>query len=252
VFKFCGNENRIHFLLKDLPEDQVWRQPGVSAATWPQIVSSFDIGLAPLDMRPVPSGTGNEHGEFSYDERRSWLKCVEYACGGVPFVASKSATYDAFKRYGLLVDNTPEAWYKGLKTRVDSLLHFRQEAYGRRRNNLKRYTIESQAQRLIDFYIDIGERSQAMEGALFPDIKVLPAKPSSEWEALTEPLYTGDPLEVGYKDHGTLSRETASSWYKNLNLHDQGYDVGDMMEYSVRASINARAKGPRNDGQEPA
>ncbi|MHA2062945.1 MAG: hypothetical protein ACXABY_01045 [Candidatus Thorarchaeota archaeon] len=243
VFKFCGNENRINFLLKDLPEGQVWRQPGVSSADWPQVVSTFDIGIAPLDMRPVPSGTGNEHGEYSYDERRSWLKCVEYACGGIPYVASKSATYQDFARYGLLVDNTPEAWYKGLKSRADSIAHFREEAYKRRNNNLKRFTIENNAQKLIDFYMDIGERSQAMEGKLFPNILALPSNPEAKWEPIAETPYDGDPMEVGYHGHGPRAKDLAKSWYAKLGLLEQGYNLGDMMEYSIRAMINTNAKG---------
>ena len=247
VFKFCGNENRLEFLLDVLPQDQVWRQPGVSSSDWPQIVSTFDIGIAPLDMRIVPAGTGNEHGEYSYDERRSWLKCVEYACGGVPFVASKSATYDEFARYGKLVDNTPDAWYAGLKSRVDGISHFREEAYDRRRNNLKRFTIENQAKNLVDFYLDIGERTQAKQEMLFPNIMIIPANEDAEWKAPELPKYQGDPMLVGYAGHGARTKDIARTWFSDLDLVDADYALGDMMVYPLLATLNTRAGGSSDD-----
>ncbi|MHA2135269.1 MAG: hypothetical protein ACW99J_15520 [Candidatus Thorarchaeota archaeon] len=247
VFKFCGNEDRIQFLLNDLPQEQVWRQPGVSSGDWPQVVSTFDIGIAPLDMRPVPSGTGNEHGIYSYDERRSWLKCVEYACGGIPFVASNSATYNEFKRYGKMVENTPEAWYEALKSRVDGITHFREEAYKRKKNNLKRFTIENNAQKLIDFYLDIGERTQAKQNLLFPNILAIPENEDAEWEPLETARYSGDPLAVGYASHGPQTKEIARTWWKDLGLFDESYELGDIVTYPILSMLNIQVGGQPDD-----
>ncbi len=247
IFKFCGNEDRLQFLLDKLPKDQVWRQPGVSSGDWPHIVSTFDIGIAPLDMRPVPSGTGNEHGEYSYDERRSWLKCVEYACGGVPFIASKSVTYNEFKRYGKLVDNTPEAWYEALKSRVDSLPLFWEESHKQKKNNLKRFTIENNAKKLIDFYIDIGERTQAKDKMIFPNTLVINANPDAEWVSPEAPLYMGDPMDAKYGDHGSVTEELARTWWEGLDLFDEDYSLGDMMVYPILSTLNLQIGALEND-----
>ncbi|MEK9208271.1 MAG: hypothetical protein AAB922_07315, partial [Patescibacteria group bacterium] len=52
--KFCGYENRIDYLLGRWG-DKVIRQLGVKPEHWPFVVSTFDIGVAPLAMRHVPS-----------------------------------------------------------------------------------------------------------------------------------------------------------------------------------------------------
>ena len=170
VFKFCGNEGRLDTWLMELPEKQMVKQQSVSPSDWPRIVATFDIGVAPLDMRPVESKLGNEHGEYSYDERRSWLKAVEYACAGVPFVATKSATYEDVGHLGKLVETGEQYWYEALKTRVDSIAHFKKEAQDRRDWALKKYTIENNTGRLIDFYRKVILDAQIRRGARLPDV----------------------------------------------------------------------------------
>src|SRR3990167_3199383 len=97
--KFCGYESRLDYLL-DRWGDKVIKQLGVKPEHWPFVVSTFDIGIAPLDMRVVPSNTGKpgevmwEGGQYSYDERRSWLKGIEYMAACVPWLATRSETYE--------------------------------------------------------------------------------------------------------------------------------------------------------------
>ena len=239
-FKFCGNDDRMAFLLDTLPQDQLYRQAGVTAQDWPHVVGTFDIGIAPMDMRPVVSGTGAEHGEYSYDERRSWLKLVEYACGGVPFVATKCASYTELERHGRMVENTPEAWYEALKSRVNGIEHFYEEAISARKNNLKRLTIENNAQKLVDFYFQIGEEVQAKDGRTFPDIKAMPENKDAEWRGLNPSLYEGDPLEIGHAEYAEEVIRLAKTWYKDLGLFYEDWDIGDLIEYQMLTSFNSQ------------
>ena len=246
-FKFCGSDDRMAFLLDKLPQDQLYRQPGVTAEDWPNVVATFDIGIAPMDMRPVVAGTGNEHGEYSYDERRSWLKLVEYACGGVPFVATKCASYVDLERHGKMVENTPETWYTALKSRVDGILHFYTEAMAARQNNLKRLTIENNAQKLIDFYFQIGEETQARAGLILPNTLQLEINPDAEWKGPNPILYEGDPLKIGQADHAHLVNALGKSWYKDLGLYYESWNLGHIMEYSMLTHFNAQlGKDPIN------
>jgi len=172
-FKFCGHETRLDFLMSELPEGAVIRQPGVAPTQWPMVLQGFDIGIAPMDMRLVDSVVKEEPGgpKYSYDERRSWLKLVEYLCAGVPFVATRCASYAELGRHGKLVDNMPDDWYAGLKSRVDSIALFKEEAWKARRWALKRLTIENNADRLIALYDRIGKDTQVRKGAArLPDV----------------------------------------------------------------------------------
>ena len=170
VFKFCGSEGRLDHWLSELPEKQMIKQGSVAPQDWPKVISTFDIGIAPLDMRVVEAKTGNEHGEYSYDERRSWLKAVEYLCAGVPFVATNSATYETMEPYGKLVENGEENWYQALKARVDSLQHFKTEAQKNRKWGMKKFTIENNTGRLIDFYRKVMIDAELRRGVRFPDV----------------------------------------------------------------------------------
>lgn len=171
-FKFCGAESRLNEYLGKLPEKKVIRQGAVTTAHWPLVLSTFDIGIAPLDHRVVACNTGNEHGEYSYDDRRSFLKAVEYLCAGIPYIASKSVPYTdkEVARFGKIVENTENAWYEALMSRVDSLAHFKKEAQDRKGNALKKFTIEHNTGRLIDFYRRIIVDAQSRQGFRLPDV----------------------------------------------------------------------------------
>lgn len=98
--KICGNDPRIYDQLP-VPEGQKARQRGVQPQDWPGIVNTFDIGIAPL------SG--------DYDQRRSWIKALEYLLVGIPWCATSGAPYAEFGDFGMLVDEGPENWYDALK-----------------------------------------------------------------------------------------------------------------------------------------
>lgn len=72
--------------------------PAVEFAAWPEMERGFDIGIAPLDG--------------SYDRRRSYIKGVEYALQGIPWVGTKSAPYERFaeSKGCILVSNSAQRW----------------------------------------------------------------------------------------------------------------------------------------------
>jgi len=72
---------------------------------WPNHVALMDIGLAPI--------------EGEYDRRRSAIKCLEYACAGVPWVASHLAPYlEAVG--GILVRNKPLMWENAIEDIIET------------------------------------------------------------------------------------------------------------------------------------
>jgi glycosyltransferase involved in cell wall biosynthesis len=111
----CGNDRRVYDSLQ-VPSRQKIFQPWVNYTEWPGVLAKFDIGLAPL------SG--------DYDERRSWIKVLEYMVMKIPWVASEGSAYQELKQLGWLVKNTPEAWERILIDMVDHIGDYKKEAAG--------------------------------------------------------------------------------------------------------------------------
>jgi hypothetical protein len=80
----CGNDGRVHEHLP-VPNRNKAHQPGVPPEFWPVVLRTFDLGLAPL--------TG------IYDQRRSWIKGIEYALAGCPWVGTDGETYKEFRTW---------------------------------------------------------------------------------------------------------------------------------------------------------
>jgi glycosyltransferase involved in cell wall biosynthesis len=108
-----GNDQRIIDQLP-LPPAQKALRPWVPYEAWPQQLAGFDIGLAPL------------HG--AYDERRSWIKILEYLVLRIPWIASDGPAYADLRSYGWLVKNTPSAWERVLLDMIDHLDDYKAEA----------------------------------------------------------------------------------------------------------------------------
>lgn len=108
-----GSDRRIFDQLP-LPPEQKILHPWVPYAEWPRQLAKFDIGLAPL------------HGP--YDERRSWIKVLEYLVMRIPWIASDGPAYADLRPYGWLVKNTPGAWERVLLDMIDHLDDYRAEA----------------------------------------------------------------------------------------------------------------------------
>ena len=111
----CGSDRRIPEQL-GLPAGQIVQKPWIPYSKWANHLSLFDIGLAPL------------HGE--YDERRSWIKVLEYMVMKIPWVASEGPAYQELRSYGWLVKNVASAWEWVLLDMIDHLDEYRKEAAG--------------------------------------------------------------------------------------------------------------------------
>jgi len=95
LFMVCGNDDRIfHYL--PVPNRQKLLQHGVPPDQWPQIVKTFDIGVAPL-FGP-------------YDQRRSWIKGLEYLHAGVPWIGTVGEPYNELSSLGTLIENSARNW----------------------------------------------------------------------------------------------------------------------------------------------
>jgi predicted protein tyrosine phosphatase len=68
---------------------------------WPPMLADYDLGLIPL--------TG------PYDDRRSWIKALEYTLMGIPWVGSKMIPTEEFADYGTRIKNIPTAWVKAIE-----------------------------------------------------------------------------------------------------------------------------------------
>ncbi len=99
----CGNDPRI-FERLPVSSSQKAMQPGVSPDQWPKVVKMFDIGVAPL-FGP-------------YDQRRSWIKGIEYMLAGVPWIGTGGEVYGMFGDLGTLIDNSVKNWEDALETKI--------------------------------------------------------------------------------------------------------------------------------------
>jgi glycosyltransferase involved in cell wall biosynthesis len=109
----AGGDKRIFDLLP-FPENRKTLLPWVSNSQWSQVLSKFDIGLAPL------------HGPF--DDRRSWFKVLEYMVMKIPWVGSAGSAHFEIGDYGLLINNHPDVWERVLLDIIDNLHEYKLEA----------------------------------------------------------------------------------------------------------------------------
>lgn len=167
--KFCGGERRLDDLLGRWG-DRVIRQPGVTAQDWPVVVSTFDIGVAPLDVRPLVPPWREGAPTAAYDERRSWLKGLEYLCAGVPWVGQRSATYADLSGRGTLVDATPDAWYEALALKIRRLADAKKLAADNRRWAMKRLTFEANVNVYGEMLTAMLAEREVSRGAQLPGV----------------------------------------------------------------------------------
>lgn len=119
--------------LAETPLASGWRTLG----DYPDAVAQFDVGIVPLDLT-------------QFNEAKSWLKGLEFAAVGVPFVASSTQQYRALKAEGAgLLAETPRHW-EGLVKRLVRDEGYREQiaAYGRAA--AERWTIEGNVERWTD------------------------------------------------------------------------------------------------------
>ncbi len=144
-----GNDGRLLEALK-VSHDQKTLKPWVPYTDWPAQLRALDIGLAPL------SG--------SYDERRSWIKGLEYLAVGVPWIASDGLVYAGLRPYGTLVENSAYAWERAILAHIETLDERRLLARANRAQ-AARFTADVMAPEILKTYADIHDRVQANQPA---------------------------------------------------------------------------------------
>ena len=169
--KFCGHEQRLDYLFARWGADRIIRQGGVQPEHWPYVLATFDVGIAPLDTRPLDPPWREGAPVASYDERRSWLKGVEYLSAGVPWVGSDSLTYADLRRWGSLVENTPDAWFAALDRKLTHLVAEKTLAWERRRWAMRKVTFEPNANAYGDTFGRILAEKQTKHGARLPGVR---------------------------------------------------------------------------------
>lgn len=136
VWMICGGDDSIAQLL-DLPKRQIYRQQGVPPQEWPKVVRTFDIGVAPL------------YGP--YDQNRSWIKAIEYALAGVPFVATSGHPYSDCEDIGLRVPMGAQEWEEALEQLIGNLKSEQEQAEAYIPLAQKRFTVDHN----LDFYANV-------------------------------------------------------------------------------------------------
>ncbi len=141
-----GNDRRIYDKLK-IPKKQKALTPWVPYEEWPEVLASYDIGLAPME------------GEF--DARRSWVKVLEYMAVKIPWVASKCPAYESLEEYGGLVVNTPEAWESILLEMVDKIEVYHKKAAGTPYQFARSQSADQNVQKIIGMFSEITGRKSS-------------------------------------------------------------------------------------------
>lgn len=141
IWLIVGNDPRIVDAL-EVPASQKMGLRGVPPEDWPKVVAAFDIGVAPL-FGP-------------YDQRRSWIKGIEYALGGVPWVATDGVPYRLLgEGEGYLIQNSPSQWVGALEEILSRLSEEQERAASRIAQARRRFLVESNIDRVKEAYEQI-------------------------------------------------------------------------------------------------
>lgn len=105
----------------------------VSIGEYPHLMAQFDIGIVPLAMNP-------------FNQAKSWLKGLEFASLGVPFVASPTKEYQSLASMGAgSLAARPRQWYPQLRTLIHA--DVRAEAAAQGEHAVRSLTYENHAER---------------------------------------------------------------------------------------------------------
>ena len=120
--KICKNYPEVRVMIAgdkrvfdkvDIPESQKIYQNFVIFDKWANVLSNFDIGIAPLA------------GE--YDKRRSLIKPLEYMIMKIPWIGSNNVAYDSIKKYGQVIKNDYYEWYHAIDDVIKNLQSYREQ-----------------------------------------------------------------------------------------------------------------------------
>jgi glycosyltransferase involved in cell wall biosynthesis len=136
----CGADQRI-FNELPIPEGQKVLHPWVSYNQWSNVLSNFDIGLAPLNG--------------PYDERRSWIKVLEYLVMRIPWAASDNFAYRELSPFGHMVQNNTKAWENAIFDLVDNLEEHKQLAAGEAYLFGISQSVDDNVEKIVQLYSEI-------------------------------------------------------------------------------------------------
>lgn len=129
-FKVIGNEKGIKRAIGLEPELHPW----VPINEYAKALSSIDVGIVPLK-------------QHAFNEAKSWLKGLEMASVGVPFVATGTTPYRQLAAEGMgLIAGKPKEWQYRLRQLVASR-QMRDDVAGAGREAAARWTIQANAWR---------------------------------------------------------------------------------------------------------
>lgn len=226
LIKICGNDPRI-FERLDIPIAQKINQPGVPPGDWGHQIATFDIGVAPLDMRD---------GKDSYDNRRSWIKAAEYMLAGIPWIATDARPYEGLGEYGALV--APSQWEETLEDYITNLKAKQEQAKINRRFALPKFVLEQNIHHIVETY----EKAQALRDPRFALPGLWESEPGNlVWEETSVSEST-----IPDVDRDRIQKASnlfATDW---IHLLEDTADLGYGMKYELIQKLNTtllREKG---------
>jgi hypothetical protein len=158
----CGNDDRIYQQLPVSPY-QKGLQGGVPPHVWPQIVSEFDIGIAPL------------YGP--YDQRRSWIKGIEYSLAGIPWIATEGEPYGDIAGWptGIQGPEIPDFWEQALEETIKGLQDKTTEAESLVGEARSRFIVDNQLHTFKDCFdqiiSDFQGKAEGLPGMMYVEVK---------------------------------------------------------------------------------
>lgn len=173
MWMLCGNDPRIYRALP-VSKSNKFSQKGVNPAVWPQIVKRFDIGLAPL-FGP-------------YDQRRSWIKGLEYQLAGVPWIATDGEPYRDFaeQNLGTHVRNSVDNWEEALENHITNIVDLKEQAQSQMEMS-RQWLAVNQVEHIKSVY-KIAIDKFTVEGARLPGVHYV--KPEDNGEGSAEEAST--------------------------------------------------------------
>ncbi len=114
-------------------------------AQYPEAVAQLDVGIVPLELS-------------RFNEAKSWLKGLEMAALGVPFVASPTAPYRELAEFGVgALAERPKHWEYHVRALVQCA-DLRAERAGAGREVARRLTIEGNCGRFYEAWSSVVNR----------------------------------------------------------------------------------------------
>jgi len=117
-------------------KDKIVYQSWVSYEEWPKALAKTDIGIIPLAGK--------------YDERRSWIKPLELACMGIPWLSSYNKSYESVPG-GQFVKNTANWWEEAIDNAIYNFKELKKRSVDIA-EDMDRFDVYKQAESIIETY----------------------------------------------------------------------------------------------------